>query len=58
MSIPVTSVSVSLPVTHGMLDVGIRRDLGLLHSDIAVTHKRLDHHDERMVRIERRLEVS
>jgi len=30
----------------------------LLHSDIAVTHKRLDHHDERMGRIERRLEIT
>ena len=37
---------------------GLRRDIGLLHSDIAVTHKRLDHHDERMGRIERRLEIT
>ena len=37
---------------------GMRRDMGLLHSDIAVTHKRLNHHDERLGRIERRLAIT
>jgi septal ring factor EnvC (AmiA/AmiB activator) len=38
--------------------VGLRRDLGLIHGDIANTHQRLDHHVQRLDRIEKRLALA
>lgn len=37
---------------------GMRRDMSLLHGDIAITHKRLDGLESRVERIEKRLELS
>lgn len=37
---------------------GMRRDMSMLHADIAIIHKRLDSHDQRQSRIERRLELA
>lgn len=37
---------------------GLRKDVALVHSDIAVIHIRLDHQEERLGRIERRLELK
>jgi len=37
--------------------VGVRRDLALLHADIGITHHRLDLHEQRLGRIERRLQI-
>lgn len=31
---------------------GLRRDISLVHDDIAAVHLRLDHHEERLSRIE------
>ncbi len=37
---------------------GLRRDLALIHGDIANIHQRLDHHEKPLERIERRLELT
>ena len=37
---------------------GLRRDLALIHGDIAATNQRLDHHEQRLERIEKRLDSS
>lgn len=37
---------------------GMRRDMSLLHGDIAITHKRLDGLESRVERIEKRLELT
>ena len=37
---------------------GLRRDLGLLHEDIAAVNARLDRHERRLEVIERRLDLA
>lgn len=37
---------------------GLRRDFSLIHDDIAGLQVRLDHHEERLSRIEKRLELT
>ena len=36
---------------------GLRRDIALVHEDIAAVNTRLDHHDDRLARIEQRLDL-
>jgi len=37
---------------------GVRRDLGLIHGDMAITNQRLDQHERRLERIEKRLALA
>ena len=51
----------SLTVRVGSLEehvTGRRRDLALLHGEIAATNQRLDHHEQHLDRIEKRLELA